>query len=455
MEIRKIKIKELKLWDENPRFPEEYFKKTEKDLIEYLFKKEYTRMIDLSKSIVDNFYLIPLERFVVWNSESGLIVLEGNRRLAVYKLLNNFNLISDKKIASFFQESSKKIKISDQFEIECIFVTDKEVGLKYVELKHLEKGYSNWQESERINFQRRRGMSLGDSEIVKHEINNIVKTLDLPPELIESILGKGNLTTFYRVIAGTPAKKYFNYEISNGKLKIGDKDFNSKLKIIIWQLVKGEGSNKNILNSRYLNKNEDIERYLNELRLGKEIKKTEGEINNSYKEKIDVFGKKKKEFILPNYKTKKSAILALDDRLFGKTLSLKRGKVNNLYCAIDRIYEQNKHIENNLEIVLPILGMSMRLILDIAAREYYQEKGSNSNEDAIYKKFIDEIKKEYKTQNKSEDLNSISLNDFFSINFEAYLSKYAHGNILYDKSSILKISRIIGEILQKYFGVKR
>jgi len=36
----KIKISDLKLWDENPRFPEDYFGKSEKGLINFLFNKK-------------------------------------------------------------------------------------------------------------------------------------------------------------------------------------------------------------------------------------------------------------------------------------------------------------------------------------------------------------------------------------------------------------------------------
>lgn len=454
METKKIKLKELKLWDENPRFPEEYFKKTETELINYFFIKEPRRMFDLAKSILENFELIPLERLVVWKSEAGLIVLEGNRRLAIYKLLNNPNLIHNSKISSFFVNASEKTKVTEEFEIECILVTDKDVGLNYVAIKHLEKGYSNWQESERINFQRRKGMSLGESEIVKHEMNNIVKNLNLPKEIIDRILGKGYLTTFYRVIAGSPAKKYFNYEISDNKLIIKDKDFDSKLKIIIWQLIKGIDSNNNPLNSRTLNTNEEIEKYLNGIEINTEIKKTNNEIDNCFKENINVLGEKKREFIIPNdSKSRKTSILRLDDTLFGKSLNLKKGKTNNLYRAIDKIYEQNKNNESNLEIVLPVIGMSLRLILETAAREYYKVERVNSSEDRVYKRFIDKVKEDYKTQqNKSEELNSTALMDILSNNFEAFLSKYAHGNIIYTKSDILKISKIIGEILEKYFG---
>ena len=65
-----FKITDLNLWDENPRFPEEYFNKSESELIEYLFNKkgEKEKIIELAKSIIENFDIVPWERLIVWDS---------------------------------------------------------------------------------------------------------------------------------------------------------------------------------------------------------------------------------------------------------------------------------------------------------------------------------------------------------------------------------------------------
>lgn len=454
-EVKKIKIRNLKLWDENPRFPEEYFKKDEKNLIEYLLQKEHTRMTDLCKSISENLNLIPLEKLVVWNSENGFIVLEGNRRVSIYKLLSNPEKISDKKNLDFFKEQSKKVKIDENFEVECIVVDDKEEGLKYVELKHLERGYSNWQESERINFQKRRGISMNDKEVVKLEISKIVKNLDLPQELINSVLGQGNLTTFYRIIASTPAKNYFNYEVVDNELIINDKKFYDKLKVIVWQVVNKKDYAGNVINSRSLNTNEDIEKYLNSLNIKEDSPKLKKDLDNSIKDITTVSGEKVKKFVLPNSKEpkiiRKSPISKNNDNLFGKTLSLKTGKVNNLYRAIDKIYEQNRYNENNLEVVLPIIGISMRLILDVAAREYYNEE-QLKKDNTPYRTFLKEIKKKFRDDSKYKNLSTLTLSWVISdFNFENIIDHYAHDSIIYTKNDVLKISKIIGEILECFF----
>ena len=65
-----FKITDLNLWDENPRFPEEYFNKSEIELIEYLFNKkgEKEKIIELAKSIIENFDIVPWERLIIWDS---------------------------------------------------------------------------------------------------------------------------------------------------------------------------------------------------------------------------------------------------------------------------------------------------------------------------------------------------------------------------------------------------
>ncbi|MFW5871562.1 MAG: hypothetical protein ACOCUT_00500 [bacterium] len=460
--MSKIKIKDLQLWHKNPRFPEGCFEKTEKELISYLFKKEKNRMLNLASSKYENSDLQPLEKLVVWDSKGGFIVLEGNRRLAIYKLFNNPDLISLGKDLKFIKEKSKEIAIGEDFEVECIIVKNREEGLRYVEVKHLEKGYSNWQESERINFQKRRGISIGEKELIKHEMNKIVKNLDLPQKLIDKVLGQGNLTNFYRIVASTPAKIYFNYEINENNLTINDHDFESKLKIIIWHVVNKKDFNNNPLNSRSLNTNEDIEKYLASLSVKEDLEKLRRNIDESYKDKIDVFGEKTEEFVLPtkdtSKKNRKSPIKIPDDKIFGKTLTLREGEVNNLYRAIDEIYEQNKNNERKLNTVLPIIGMSLRLILDVAAREYLLENNSEKlkGKNSPFSIFLKEIKCKLNSGDTQKMVNTLSVSKMLASNenLEAFMNHYAHGSIHYTKSDVLNLSKTIGEILECYFSKK-
>ncbi|MCK5061276.1 hypothetical protein KAR28_01865 [Candidatus Parcubacteria bacterium] len=305
MKKENVKIIDLNLWDENPRFPEEYFRKTEKELIEYLFSKkgESEKIIELAKSIIDNFELTPWENLIIWDSEKKKITLEGNRRLMVYKILLNADLISDPKIKKIFKDGKTKTKISNDFSVDCLVTDNRELCLRYVELKHLESGYKGWGSPEKANFERRRGKN-NDSIILKTEIHKIVRDLDIPIEIKERVLGHGFVTTFDRLLLDQVAKDYFKFEIKNKKLFIKDAKFQEKLGLIIWNLIKKKAykeifdeqkiGEKDKLDSRTLNKKENRKKYLESMD-SRSVKKAKEEIANSIEEKENLFGEKTKK----------------------------------------------------------------------------------------------------------------------------------------------------------------
>jgi len=462
-----FKITDLSLWDENPRFPEEYFNKSESELIEYLFNKkgEKEKIIELAKSIIENFDIVPWERLIVWDSGKRKITLEGNRRLMVYKLLLNPNLISDSKIKKIFSEGQAKTKIINDFSVECLVTKDKEQALRYVELKHLEKGYKGWGESERNNFRRRRGRK-NEEIIIKTEIDKRVKSLNIPQEIKDKILGHGYVTTFYRVTTTSPAKDFFGYEIKGEQLEIKDPKFNRKLKVIIWNLLNKKAykelfdelkdGEKDKLNSRTLNKSENITKYLQSI-TDKDIKRAEKEITISIKEATNIFGEKTKEIQLTGKPLRKTPVTKQKDLIFGRILSLKSGPVNDLYTGICLIYDQNKNNNIDLRKIYLILGMSMRLILEVAGREYFKDDPEKSKKDQLLDDFLKIVKKEFRKQNKQQKLNYLSLaQDWLSskLDLEGITHKWAHGNLPVDKTNLLSISYIIGDILEIFFGKK-
>ncbi len=462
-----FKITDLSLWDENPRFPEEYFNKSESELIEYLFNKkgEKEKIIELAKSIIENFDIVPWERLLVWDIVKMKITLEGNRRLMVYKLLLNPNLISDSKIKKIFSEGQAKTKIINDFSVECLVTKDKEQALRYVELKHLEKGYKGWGESERNNFRRRRGRK-NEEIIIKTEIDKRVKSLNIPQEIKDKILGHGYVTTFYRVTTTSPAKDFFGYEIKGEQLEIKDPKFNRKLKVIIWNLLNKKAykelfdelkdGEKDKLNSRTLNKSENITKYLQSI-TDKDIKRAEKEITISIKEATNIFGEKTKEIQLTGKPLRKTPVTKQKDLIFGRILSLKSGPVNDLYTGICLIYDQNKNNNIDLRKIYLILGMSMRLILEVAGREYFKDDPEKSKKDQLLDDFLKIVKKEFRKQNKQQKLNYLSLaQDWLSskLDLEGITHKWAHGNLPVDKTNLLSISYIIGDILEIFFGKK-
>ncbi|OGZ89812.1 MAG: hypothetical protein A2561_03915 [Candidatus Staskawiczbacteria bacterium RIFOXYD1_FULL_32_13] len=146
---------------------------------------------------------------------------------------------------------------------------------------------------------------------------------------------------------------------------------------------------------------------------------------------------------LQEKRIRKTPVTKMSNELFGRALMLKPGKVNDLYRALVDIDTRTKEDDA----VLPFIGMALRLLIEVAARMYYQ---GAVEDDQVASKFL----KEAKNNLNQTDKNSLSLtNDWLSdrMNLNAILQKYAHGNIEYTREGILATSKIVADILDHYF----
>ncbi len=455
----KIPIEKLFLWDENARFPDKYYNSDEKELIKYFLLQPNFKLKEFVDEIVNDIDLPHLEKVVVWDSKDKLIVLEGNRRLAGYKLLANPELVIDidKKFYSSLLNKKSTINIDTNFLLDCLVSEDKDQCYRYIDRKHA-KGNNQvgWLEPEKINYSKRRGIESQNTKI-KIAITEFVRKLDLPNEIINEVLGQGYVTTFYRFIATGPAKETFGLSTNeNGELTYTDKTFPDKLKVIIHNVLKKKDFEGNTVDTRELNKNPEIKSYLESVK-SENVTKVNNDIENN--KKTDIFGNetvklgtKKSQQTLVAVNPKKTPISKENNTLFGKSLALKAGKVNDLYRAILNIYVKNEFDST----VLPIIGMSLRLITEVAARVYFYENDPvKSKKDQLYNDFL-KIAKE-KMSLEKDSVNYLSLTTDWldgGNNLEGMLAKYAHGNITVAKDGILKNSFIIGEILEYFFKRK-
>jgi hypothetical protein len=449
-----LPISELILWDENSRFPDQYYNSEESELISYFLTQSDFKIKELIEAIIQDFDLPQIEKLIVWKVDGKNIVVEGNRRLIAYKLLNNPELSEDKLLKKFIIEQQSNIHISDNFNIECLISVEKEQYYRFIERKHV-KGNNqvNWQEPERINFLKRRGIE-SQNDNIKFALTNFVKNLDLPEDTINQILGKGYVTTFFRLVATGPSKDIFGLSTDkNGNLLFNDDNFSDKLKVIIHNVLNKQDFKGNKVDSRELNRNPEIKEYL-ELIKHEDASKVMKEINQNTSN--DLFGNQISQITKVNpskniiFTTpRKTPITKRNETLFGKSLILKAGKVNDLYHAILNIYENNQN-DNN---VLTIIGMSLRLISEVAARVYFDINDKEiAKKDQIYNEFLKIAKKDMRLEQESKNYLSLT-SDWLdgSNNLEGMLAKYSHGNITVTKDGILKNSFIIGEILEQYF----
>jgi len=364
---KKIPIDSLSLWDENARFPDQYFNSDEKELIRYFISKPNFKIKELVDEIVNDFDLPLLEKVVVWDSVKGFIVLEGNRRLTGYKLLANPSIISDinSKLHSFLIEKQSSIKISNDFMLDCLVSEDKDQCYRYIDRKH-SKGNNqvNWLEPERINYSKRRGVE-NQNERIKNAITKFVRGLDLPKEIINEVLGRGYVTTFYRFVTTGPAKDTFGLSTNaKGDLLFRDKAFPEKLKVIIYNVLKKEDFEGKKVDSRELNKNPEIKNYLESVK-AEHAKKVDEEINENTH--TTIFGDNKisvkvgqKTRILPKSTSRKYLIPN------SCRIKITEPKINNIFRELREdllLDETNKSVPN-------AVGVLFRVFLEVSLDHY-------------------------------------------------------------------------------------
>jgi len=278
--IADLPIKDLSLWDENARFPSDYFNKKEQELISYFLSKKDFKIREFAYEVVAEFDLPQLERIVVLQRRGKNIVLEGNRRLTVYKLLINPSLTQDSKTKKLFYELRKQIKIDDNFKLESNITTDKEEGLRFLNRKH-NKGNNEigWGEFERRNFAIRTRISKNIKDVYRAELGKLVKEIDLPEQIKNDVLGRGMITNFYRIIDSAPAREKMGYKVlDDGRIEIKNvRKFSNLLKIVTYNIWSKKSFTGRTIDSRTLNKIPDIKSYFDSISEG-DVRKVNNEI---------------------------------------------------------------------------------------------------------------------------------------------------------------------------------
>lgn len=443
-----IPIKNLSLWDENARFPDKYFNKTEKELVEYFLSKKDFKLAELAEEVVNEFDLPQLEKLVIYELNGKNIVLEGNRRLAVYKLLDNPELTDNAKLKNKLNGLKSRIKINDNFKLECLITKDKDQGLRYIDRKHLRGNNEvSWGDNERAHHNARRG-NASQKELLKVAITKRIKDLDFPEELKEQVLGHGFVTTFWRLIEQNPAWSTFGFNLDdNGELQTKDKEFDEKLKVIIFDVLqKGKFNNK--LFSRLNTK--EIESYLKQI-TKEDYKRVADEIKKQTK--TDLFGKESTSVQKNNGANRSIPKSSLRNYLIPKTcvLQIQETKINNIYCELknDLLIDDSKNAVPNA------VGVLFRVFLEISL-DYYAKMNSHGfkKNDTINQKIswvVKSLESKNYDKNKFNNINKVGS----STGQKSYLSienfhEYVHSTTTQPSSSELKSK---WDNLQEFFEI--
>lgn len=451
-EERNILLKDLYLWDENARFPDKYFNKSEKDLIKYFCSKKNFKIESLAKEIAKDFDMPQLEKLVIYEIDERMIVLEGNRRLTAYKLLNDPELAPNERLKVKFQRLKDTIDIDENYLFDCLITKNKTEGFRYIERKHVNGNNEvGWGDQERANHNVRRGNATKKEEF-KVAIAKIIKGLDIPEEFKDKVLGHGYVTNFWRILESSVAWKEYGFNLKeNGELEIEDESFEEKLKVIILNVLKKEDFSGRKIDSRSLNTNKEKKEYLKSI-TSEDSKKVDKEIEDHTT--IDLFGEEGTTMPTPSTKKQRANPKSTARKyLIPKTciLVIDEAKINNIYHEL----RSNLLLDDSKNAVPNAVGVLFRVFLEISL-DFYAKKNQHGfkKNDTISQKIpwvVDDLikkgfdKKDFhhirKVASAKGHMSYLSIDNFH---------EYVHSYTTQPTSSELKTK---WDILQKFFEI--
>src|ERR1700732_1444098 len=134
-----LTIDNLELDLENPRITRAM---DQRDAMQKILREQKVKLINLAESIAVR-GLNPMDRFLVLKSprQGKFIVIEGNRRILVIKLLNNTSLIADLEMPETFRKrlhkAAQNFDLKSVEPIDCFEVVDRAEGNEWVRQRHM------------------------------------------------------------------------------------------------------------------------------------------------------------------------------------------------------------------------------------------------------------------------------------------------------------------------------
>lgn len=219
--IKTISLSALQLSVENPRFD---LVGNQREAIQVMVEDQGEKLIRLAKDIIDFGQLNPTEFVSVTPSASDkdkFIVLEGNRRVAVLKLLSNPDLITQKHkgIKDKFKQLSKAFKAAQIHEVSCVVFADPEDASKWIKLRHTGEndgiGVVRWDAQQVARFDERIG---GESPIVLQALDFMRKERTVA-QAIKDKLKKVPSSSLSRLLADKNVQQVIGIAIKDNKIQ--------------------------------------------------------------------------------------------------------------------------------------------------------------------------------------------------------------------------------------------
>lgn len=412
-----LSISQIQLDERNPRFAPV---NNQKEAIESMFNDQEDKLYELANDIAE-YGLDPSKRLIVFKENGKYVDGDGNRRLTALKTLETPELIKNRKLFSKFVSLSKLFKTKKITKVDCVIFNTRKETNHWLEINHggeqEGRGQINWDAGQKQRF-------LGEKSIGLLAKDKLLEEGRITDKEYQAT----NITTLDRLLSSKPGKNALSITNDSKGIAFNDIEWLEKIyKALVGKSVKEvyHDSDRKAFLTNVLGSLEPRDLF-----------------------KISLANKKNK----PTQKTRRTS--SKNEIIFGEVLNLKKTIVNDIYLDICNIYEMHK---KKGEGCVEILGFSLRLILDVAAHEYYElNPVQGQNQDDLYKKYLKLLKNSVTAQ---EDKNSLGVdvdisNLISESNVEALLAKLAHGSVRTDIAMVIRLSKIIGHLLKIHFSAE-
>src|SRR3989338_4390177 len=270
----------------NPRLPDMGKNPSEINIIQELVEND--KVYELAQNITKNGYL-PGEYVFACKEGGKTIVVEGNRRVAACKLLINPD-IAPSAFRSRLRSLANNFDINEIATLPVIMAPNRNVLAPLIVSKHTEPTIEHWEPLMKANFYARqvlagasidglsKNLNVPISEIkralVRYQIYEKAKTLKLSSKAraVVDDPREFNMTTLARIFEKPIGKTFLGISLDNKgilKFKVSKKVLDKRLKRIVEDIATG------VKNSRDLNTDDEIKKYLEQIKGGKIILKVE------------------------------------------------------------------------------------------------------------------------------------------------------------------------------------
>lgn len=405
-----IKVSEIYLDQDNPRFPPV---NSQREAVQTMLKDQGDKIINLASDIYQN-GLNPSSKLILFKEKSRYVDGDGNRRLTALKILETPSLSDSepklrKKVDAILKRSG-----AIPLEVGCVIFKNREDAKHWISINHSGlqdgKGQIPWDSEQKNRFEGKYTIGLQALDLLSYKM--LISAEDK---------SRVNKTTLDRLLSYKEVKEKLTIRKNGDRFSFGDTHNLKKVVLalrdekvdVVYTAKKGvafvdrilagdsgefnpqndEGNSSGFSGDVNTNRPASFE--------GDDNTTNQADLETTYTENqtSSENAGDKDESTTPRTRRKDRPGLTI----FGGSLSLKSGHINNLYRDIEQLYDLYKRKEVTFSgDFIVIFRMSLRMLAETAAREVNKDLKSYLTEN------FDQAKRNL-NQNEKTSLSSQSV----------------------------------------------